>query len=183
MQVRRATVADAQEIARLHIASWQVTYVNELPADFLAGLSLAARTARWRTQIEQGAHVLLAEENDVLIGFVSCGPANYGESRSPEEWQIYNLHVTPSRHGQGIGGPLFDKAVQLGRERGATTLMLWVVRTNANARAFYERRGMRHDGVSQEGYQAPGAVFDEIRYTMKLGDLNRSSRPGAQGEY
>lgn len=181
MLIRQATIEDAQEIARLHIVSWQATYANELPSDFLAGLDLGARTARWRGQIEQGVQVLLAEEDGFLIGYVSCGPAQYGESLRPEEWQIYNLHVTPPRHGQGIGSVLFDRAVQLGRQSGATGLMLWVVRTNTNARAFYERKGMRHDGISQEGHFAPGAVLDEIRYKMTLGSTGRPARAGHEG--
>lgn len=174
MVVRQATARDAEEIARLQIASWQATYVNELPADFLATQDLAARTEGWQCQIEQGTEVLLAEEDGRLVGFVACGPARYGGSQEPREWQIYNLHSAPSRHGRGIGSVLFERAVRLGRAWGARDLMLWVVRTNTTARTFYEHRGMRPDGVEQEGHIAPGIFLDEIRYRMNLADTCRS---------
>jgi ribosomal protein S18 acetylase RimI-like enzyme len=111
---------------------------------------------------------VVAEEDDVLVGFVACGPAHDAESLRNNEWEIHNLHVAPTRHGQGIGSALFESAVRLGRERGAAALMLWVVRTNTDARAFYERRGMLHDGGEQEHSIAPGLVLHEVRYKMAL---------------
>jgi ribosomal protein S18 acetylase RimI-like enzyme len=180
--VRRAEVGDAEAIARLYIASWQATYANELPADFLAGQDLSAHKAAWQSKIRQGVDVLVVEQGGALVGFVACGPPRQGQPAGAEStggdppagedreewWQIYSIHVNPARHREGIGRVLFDGALRLGQDRGAKDLMLWVVRTNTPARAFYERRGMYLDGVEQAHTVGPGLVFDEVRYRMKL---------------
>jgi len=166
--VREATTSDARQIAQLHIASWQATYTSELPSGFRARQDPVAHAAGWLRQLEEGVHVQVAEENGNMVGFVACGPGRGGLSLREEEWEIYNLHVAPSRQGQGIGGALFENAVRLGREHGARTLILWVVRTNARARAFYEWKGMRQDGGEQEHKIGLGHVLHEVRYRMKL---------------
>jgi ribosomal protein S18 acetylase RimI-like enzyme len=165
--LRQATENDAGRVARLHIASWQVTYVRELPASFLAALNLVERTASWRTQLQHGATVVVAEDAGELTGFVACGPARDEESERGT-WEIYNLHVDPARHGQGIGSALFNRAVFLGRERDATQLVLWVVVTNSAARRFYELKRMVPDGAQQEQAVGNGHVLREVRYRMKL---------------
>jgi ribosomal protein S18 acetylase RimI-like enzyme len=166
--VREATTRDARQIAQLHIASWQATYTNELPSDFLARQDPVAHAAGWLRQIEGGVLVQVGEENGNLVGFVACGPGRDGLSFRDGEWEIYNLHVAFSRQGQGIGSAMFENAVRLAREHGARSLILWVVRTNTPARAFYERKGMRHDGGEREHSVGPGHVLHEVRYRMRL---------------
>ena len=160
----RAAEHDAERIASLHIASWRATYTRELSQAVLQRQDVAAHTAAWRRRLAEGVEVFLAEGGGELAGFVACGPARGGSS---EEWEIYNLHVAPTRHGQGLGSLLFDAALELGRERGARELVLWVVRTNDPARRFYERKGMRSDGGEQE--RAMGdETLHEVRYKMDL---------------
>jgi len=168
MVIRQATKSDIPEIARLHIASWRATYVKELPEDFLASQDLEGRTARWQARFAEGVQVLVAEDAGALVGFVAFGPAHDPESFREGDWEIHNIHVEPSRHGQGIGRALFERAVSACREHGAAGVMLWVVKTNAAARAFYERLGMRHDGGEQEHTVQPGMVLHEVRYRMPL---------------
>ena len=167
--LRRASVGDAERIARLHIASWRRTYIREMPAAFLEGLDVVARTARWRRQLEDGVNVVAAEDGADLTGYVSCGPARDTPSGSGT-WQIYNLHVAPSRHRQGIGSALFNAAVELAREAGARELVLWVVDSNSNARSFYEHKGMQVDGRRQERFEGGDFSLDEVLYRIELSD-------------
>jgi ribosomal protein S18 acetylase RimI-like enzyme len=103
-----------------------------------------------------------------------------------ETFEIYNLHVAPERHGQGVGRALFAEALELARGAGARTLSLWVVESNANARRFYERQGMRADGARQVHPLGPGAELREMRYRRDVGDPTdedvrqrlRSASPG-----
>jgi GNAT superfamily N-acetyltransferase len=168
MVVREAGVEDAPQIAQLHIASWKATYADELSADFLAAQDLAVRTVIWRSHIERGVDVWVAEEDGSLVGFIACGAERAAGSSRDQKWEIYNLHVARPRQGQGIGVVLFDSAVRLGREHGAAGLVLWVARTNISARTFYERRGMKHDGGQHERTVGPGEVLHEVRYSMRL---------------
>ena len=168
MVIRQATTKDIPEIARLHIASWCATYVEELPPEFLASQDLEGRTARWKARFAEGVKVLVAEAAGALVGFVAFGPAHDPESFKAGDWEIHNIHVEPSRHGQGIGRLLFERAIRACREHGAAGVMLWVVKTNAKARAFYDHMGMRHDGGEQDHTVQSGIALHEVRYRMPL---------------
>ena len=157
---------DAPRIAELQLASWRVTYTAELSAAFLARQTTEAWTEHWRGRIANGENLILAEDATALVGFVACGPARV-RSVSTLEWQIYNIHVAPGRHGEGIGGMLFQATAALGRSRGARQLMVWVVETNHNARAFYEALRMRCDGAAQENHKYE-EVLHEVRYRVDL---------------
>jgi ribosomal protein S18 acetylase RimI-like enzyme len=166
--VRRATAEDGPQIEEIYAASWRATYVNELPAGFLHGKGLAAEAARWRRRIAEGIDVLVAEEAGNVIGHVTCGPAHDAVSQDSGEWEIHSLHVAPAHYRLGVGSALFSGAARVGRERGARELVLWVVRTNVRARAFYEREGMRHDGGEQDHNVGCGQVLHEVHYRMGL---------------
>jgi ribosomal protein S18 acetylase RimI-like enzyme len=157
-----------ERIARLHVLSWQATYTRELSPEFLAGMDLESRCAAWRSQLEQGVAVSLAEDGSELLGFVASGPVRDPSSNTSTVWEIYNLHVAPRHHGHGFGSELFEDAARLGREAGAIEMLLWVVSTNNSARAFYEHKRMRYDGGLQEQDVGRGELLREVRYRMRL---------------
>jgi ribosomal protein S18 acetylase RimI-like enzyme len=170
--LRRASTGDAERIAQLHIASWRRTYVREMPAAFLDGLDVEARTARWQQQLQEGVRVFVAEGEAELTGYVACGPARDTLAESGA-WEIYNLHVISSRQRQGIGSALFTAAVGLGRQEGARELVLWVVDSNSNARSFYERKGMQVNGRRQERFVSGDFCLREVLYCMRLSGESR----------
>lgn len=167
--VRLATAGDAEGIAALHIASWRAVYRQELPAAFLGGLDSAARTTEWRRRLVDPALTVLVDTAEGSIrGFCAVGPAADPSEAVAGAWQIHQLHIAPDLRGGGIGSRLFDAALDLARAAGAPLVTLWVVDTNAQARRFYERRGMRADGARQRRDLAPGAVLHEVRYRLPL---------------
>ncbi|MBA5819077.1 GNAT family N-acetyltransferase, partial [Escherichia coli] len=75
IDIRAATSADAPAIADIHVASWQATYTDIMPAPFLAGLSVEKRTAAWRYALGAGRpRVALAITNDAPAGWIAYGP-------------------------------------------------------------------------------------------------------------
>ena len=166
--LRTAREEDATRVGQLHLASWRVTYVNELSQGFRDEQDAATWEADWRSQIAGGLLVILAEEREgsALDGFVACGPPR-GSTSPLGGWEIYNLHTAPGRYGSGIGTSLFNAAANRGRQQGARQLFLWVVKTNTKARAFYEAKGMRLDGGEQE-HRVGDETLYEVRYRMEL---------------
>ena len=160
----RAREEDARRIAELHLASWRATYTRELSHAFHDSQDVAAWAAEWRGHLADGVSVILAEGADRLDGFVACGPMR-GRSSTLIEWEIYNIHVAPARHGEGLGSTLFNAGAELGRQRGARQLVLWVVKTNNPARAFYEAKGMKYDGGEQE-HVLGDQTLHEVRYRI-----------------
>jgi ribosomal protein S18 acetylase RimI-like enzyme len=168
MRIRRGGEEDAAGIARLHVASWQATYRDELPAAFLDGQDVDARRGHWEAEVRGGTGVLVAEDRGDLVGFVAFGPARDEDADASRTFQIHNLHAAPSRHGRGIGRALFEDALAEARAHGAREVTLWVVETNANARRFYERQGMEPDGARRTQPVGDGAELREVRYRCRL---------------
>lgn len=167
--LRRARPADAAAVAALHIASWRAAYRDELPAAFLASLSVEERAPGWRERLASPATtVLLLERGGELLGFAASGPTLDADASGAAVWELYNLHVAPGLRSGGIGTRLFEETLALGRGAGRTAVSLWVVATNAPARRFYEKHGMEPDGATRIHELGPGARLHEVRYRRSL---------------
>jgi GNAT superfamily N-acetyltransferase len=168
--VRRATTADARAIAEIGVAGWATAYRGILPAEFLAGLSVAAREAAWQSMLANdegdGAPAWIAERNRRVIGFVASGPPRDEDVPLPGA-EVYAIYVLPDAWRSGAGRALLTTAVDHWRGRGAKTLVLWVLEANLAGRAFYEAMGWSDDGHRQEidfgAFSAP-----EVRYRLRV---------------
>jgi GNAT superfamily N-acetyltransferase len=164
--VRAAAPPDASAMAALHLRAWRATYAGLIPDEFLAGLTVEAREARWRhsltaPEVAPGERVILvAEEAGIVVGFVAAGHARGDDELGMGE--VYAINVDPPAWGRGAGRSLLTAATAALDARFATSI-LWVVERNPRARAFYERAGWSPDGKTKtESYG--GADVNNFRY-------------------
>jgi [ribosomal protein S18]-alanine N-acetyltransferase len=68
---------------------------------------------------------------------------------------LESIFVVESRRGQGVGHALFATAAAWARDQGAGRLQLEVRSGHRAAVRFYERAGMRREGVRPGYYRAP----------------------------
>lgn len=167
--IRVAVPADAPEIARIHIRTWQTAYRGQLPDDLLEAMTgqLERRTAFWREHISTGASargqtVLVAEEKGDVVGFATCGPSE-DEPRDPTTGELYAIYVDPEHWDHGHGRDLFGKAREVLARAGFREAMLWVLTSNARARRFYEIAGWRADGGTKTDHRGE-VELSEVRY-------------------
>lgn len=170
--VRDAEPKDAEDIARVHVASWQVAYEHIFPAEALARLDDAAdrRAAFWLREIE--AHVplsstLVAEDADGIIGFVDVRPSRDEDAEPERTGELTAIYVAPRAWGTGAGRFLMAEALERLRTSEFEDATLWVLEDNPRARRFYEVAGWRADGRVKEDefLQTP---VREVRYRIKL---------------
>ena len=141
MEIREAKVADALEIARVHVDSWRSTYAGMMPQDYLDQLDVEKRAHRWEEILSSGepkeANLVAVIEGKVA-GFTSIGP-----SRSPSlpfAGELYALYLDDAHQKKGIGKALFLEAVREIRERKWESMVVWVLKENPTCR-FYEKMG------------------------------------------
>src|SRR5579864_125371 len=138
--VRRADIDDAPAIAQVHVSTWRSTYRGMLPDDFLDSLSEANYAARWRRGIGDGrSRVYVAEDADGTVGFASGGPEHAGKDGFVGE--LYALYVDDRAQRRGHGRELVHAVADGFRGMGLHDMIIWVLRDNLGARAFYERLG------------------------------------------
>jgi ribosomal protein S18 acetylase RimI-like enzyme len=153
--------ADAAALAQVHVESWRETYSGFLPQMYLERMSVALHERQWRHRLLSTREATLAAEGHLgLVGYVS---AQRARRRGPgEEAEISTLYVLRAAQGVGLGRALFTAAARVMAARGASALVLWVLRDNLKARGFYERLGGVVDQAGEEF--VGGAVVASVRY-------------------
>ena len=113
------------------IALWQRTWQQAYPS-----IDFAARVPwwreRWRAELVPNAHIVVAERQTNLIGFVTIDLKSY----------LDQLVVSPEHWGSPLGNALVDEAKRLSPDR----ITLLVNTDNTRAIRFYERNGFVHAG-------------------------------------
>ena len=144
VSLRRAEAADAEALAHLHLDVWDDAYTGLMPQGILDDRreKVAERVTRWEEILEQSRPILLAEDEEGVVGFASTGPAR--DNDMEELLELYSLYVRAAYWGTGVGYALFESAV------GDRAAYLWVLAGNERAIRFYERQGFRLDGTEDE---------------------------------
>lgn len=159
--VRPAREGDADDLARVQVASWRCGLAGIVPSALLAELTSQEATAvwqdRWREAIASpptSRHRVLAAVSGALprevVGFVSAGPATDADRWPGTDAEIYELRVSPERTGQGHGSRLVHAAADTLVGDGFRTVSIWVLETDAGLQRFLESSGWAADGARGE---------------------------------
>lgn len=159
--VRAATLDDAAAIAHVNVSSWRSSFGGMLPDEFLASLSEANYAERWKRVIVEGrSKVYVAEDETGVVGFASGGRERAGEQGYKGE--LYAIYVMDAAKRRGFGRELVRAMVGGLRELALGDMIVWVLRDNAPARAFYERLGGVY--VRSQPTTIGRATVEEVSY-------------------
>lgn len=146
-KVRKAVPADADEVARLHVRSWQSAYRGLLGSEYLDGLRPEVWAARYtfgRVGLRMPS-TLVAVDGAAIRGLVTTGLARADDI--PSFGELMAIYVDPAYTGTGVGRLLITAARERLRLVGVPGVLLWVLDANVGARRFYERDGWSFDGT------------------------------------
>jgi ribosomal protein S18 acetylase RimI-like enzyme len=177
MEIRGATVDDAEALARVHIDSWRAGYRGLVPEPYLAALDYAQRAQRYQAALaERTEETYVAVEGGEVLGLltlVACRDADLDLQKTGE---ISRIYLAPRHWRKGFGRALCRYGEALLEARGYSLAMLWVFRDNEPARRFYEAMGFKADGASKTLH--PGTALEAVRYRKEL----VSGEPAARAE-
>jgi GNAT superfamily N-acetyltransferase len=145
--IRRATSTDADALARGAVEG-VADYVAFAPAGW-GPPDLLAELAHTRVVLGDPVfHCFVAELAGEAVGQVTVVPAAHAARpvEEPELGHLRNLYVARSQWGSGLASALLRTAEQDARDRGFTTLRLFVAEGQARARRFYGREGWEPAG-------------------------------------
>jgi ribosomal protein S18 acetylase RimI-like enzyme len=135
------TLADVEEIARVHVQCWQESYADLLPEELLKNLSVDAKIAQWRQTVSNPqVFKRVAREAGRIVGFVSCGPAREGAAKGADG-EIFAIYVLQAFHGRKIGRSLIAASARFWLSKGGRNLIVLSMAGNHQASAFYEALG------------------------------------------
>jgi GNAT superfamily N-acetyltransferase len=167
LHVRAATSSDAQDVAAIHIAAWRRAFRGQIPTEVLDALDEAKRAEQFvQILADINASLQVAVKESILVGFFLLKPATDADLPS-QTAEIDALYVDPEHWRRGVGLALIEAAFAVATARAFTDLTLWVLESNAMARAFYAHAGFVADGA-RKVVNRPQYSRVEIRYRRKL---------------
>jgi ribosomal protein S18 acetylase RimI-like enzyme len=176
-QIRLAQIEDARAIAAVHINTWQYAYRGQIPDEFLDGMSIERRTARWHEILSRSAdlqeHVLVADVDGKIVGFCVVGRSR-DEDADETVGELYAIYIDAQTMNHGVGSALLKIGLAYLAEQGYARATLWVMESNQRARRFYERKGWVADGTTRTEAVA-NTVVAQVRYTIQF--LEQQSQP------
>lgn len=169
VSVRPAGTADVPDIARIQLDTWRQAYAAWLPAAVLDQVAPAEAERTWRQALTAAPtarhHVLVAQEQRWLVGFVAFGPAP--EDVGGPVGVIDTLLVEPRWGRRGHGSRLLAAAVDLMRADALRAAQTWVPEPDAASLAFYTSAGWERDGYARS-LETDGASVTEVRLHVSL---------------
>jgi len=134
--IRHANSADASAIVYINHQTWRSAYQKILPSTVFdqRDQTIPDKIERLTKQLkEKSAHMLVAEFEDRLVGFVS-----YGASRSDHaDGEIYAIYLLDSHQRHGLGRQLFLAAAQALNDMGFKDCIVWCLSDNPSY-SFYK---------------------------------------------
>ncbi|MDO4606693.1 MAG: GNAT family N-acetyltransferase [Bowdeniella nasicola] len=168
VHVRPMTLADAHDVARVHVASWQQAYPGIMPQHVLDSLSVQDRTAALHRRLRTGSPMryLVGEVDGKIAGFATVGPCR-DEDSSTDDAELVALYVDPPYLRRGVGTALLNQAKVTAKGLGCRRMILWVLKENSGARAFYRRAGLRQEST-RGTYSIAGTDLVKMRYSCPV---------------
>lgn len=149
--IRRATSADAPELADLAARTFRETFAHTCsPNDMALHLSTHYSPALQGAEIADAAvDVLLALSDGRLAGFAQLRVGEVAPPcvRAETPAELWRFYVDQPWHGRGVAAVLMAAAVEAAHLRRADTLWLSVWEGNQRARSFYARHGFGPAGT------------------------------------
>jgi ribosomal protein S18 acetylase RimI-like enzyme len=126
----------------VQVASWQTTYRDIVPEDYLSAMTVEDHARRWGRLLARPGNLELTfvvEEEGRVVGFAMGGREREGDRHFPGE--LYAIYLLQEAQRHGHGRALVEAVSGALLERGLRSMLVWVLRDNVGARHFYERLG------------------------------------------
>ncbi len=172
IQLRRATVFDAEAIAAIRIEGWRTSYRGMIPDSYLDEMDMNENVLHWRTILqalpvkEDALCVYVAVSEDEIVGFVSA--MKLAEPKLDKQGEINAIYIRPQWQRCGIGKRMMHKAARSLQAMGCQSCVIWVIDGNAQARNFYEELG--GEILVEQEFSWDGLDLTEVGYGWN--DLN-----------
>ncbi len=173
MDVRWGRLEDAERIAVVHVAGWQIGYRGQLPDELLDSLTPEQRVPRWTQSLQTSAWptsgTLVAEsEARVVLGFAHLLATRDTDGDPERVCEVAGFYVAPAAWRQGVGRVLMETAVSQMQAAGYLEATLWVLEGNDRAIDFYRAMGFRLDHLTKDDVVGDGFRVTDLRLRRVL---------------
>lgn len=144
MEIRRVSLNDIDQLQKIGRQTFQETF-SELNSEenmrnyLEEGFSEEKLTAELN---DENSEFYFATLDNEVIGYLKV---NFGESQTElkdnKALEIERIYVSKEFHGKSVGQLLYDKAIQIAKQKAADYVWLGVWEENPRAISFYKKNG------------------------------------------
>ena len=144
MKIRKVNIQDVEKLKEIGRQTFSETFSSEnSEEDMREYLKKGFSTEKLKTELtDKNAEFYFAELDDKVIGYLKV---NFGQSQTEikdkNALEIERIYVLKEFHGKKIGEILYDKAIELAKEKNVEYIWLGVWEENPRAIRFYEKNG------------------------------------------
>ena len=160
MKIRKINIDDLEALRNLSIQTFMETFEEvNTEEDMQKYLDENLSIEKLKTELENvNSEFYFAENNGEILGYLKLNFKDAQTEKLKENhFEIERIYVLKAFLGQKIGQILFDKAIEIGREKNLEYVWLGVWEENHRAIKFYEKNGFeifgKHDFVLGEDVQ------------------------------
>ena len=154
MKIRKINIDDLETLRYLSIQTFKETFEEvNTEEDMQKYLDENLSIEKLKTELENvNSEFYFAENNDEILGYLKLNFKDAQTEKLEENhFEIERIYVLKAFLGQKIGQILFDKAIEIGREKNLEYVWLGVWEENHRAIRFYGKNGFeifgKHDFV------------------------------------
>jgi GNAT superfamily N-acetyltransferase len=168
VSIRRATLADADQIAEVYVRTSRVAERGYVPDADLDAMTPGDYLESWHRRLgsPEPHATWVAEIEDEMVGFCYVEPSP-DDDATATTGHVDMLFVLPEHAGRGIGARLLAEGVAFLGRHGFAEGTLWALERNRRTRRFYEREGWTTTDARRR-YDQGGYAIDLIRYVRPL---------------
>ena len=160
MKIRKINIDDLEALRNLSIQTFKETFEEvNTEEDMQKYLIEKLSIEKLKTELEYvNSEFYFAENNGEILGYLKLNFKDAQTEKLEENhFEIERIYVLKAFLGQKIGQILFDKAIEIGREKNLEYVWLGVWEENHRAIRFYGKNGFeifgKHDFVLGEDVQ------------------------------
>ena len=154
MKIRKINIDDLETLRYLSIQTFKETFEEvNTEEDMQKYLDENLSIEKLKTELENvNSEFYFAENNGEILGYLKLNFKDAQTEKVEENYfEIERIYVLKAFLGQKIGQILFDKAIEIGREKNLEYVWLGVWEENHRAIRFYGKNGFeifgKHDFV------------------------------------
>ncbi len=144
MNIRKVNIQDVEKLKEIGKLTFAETFSSENSEENMKQyLENGFKTEKLTAELtDQNTEFYFAELDGKIIGYLKV---NVGQSQTEikdkDALEIERIYVLKAFHGKKVGQILFDKAIELAREKSVEYVWLGVWEQNPRAIRFYEKNG------------------------------------------
>ena len=164
--IRNVEEKDLKKVAEISVKGWKYAYRGIIDDEYLDSMDANVTYERMKSNYKEG-HFIVAADGERILAFCRYSDV-YRDNPDDDkiDCELCAIYVDWEIRGNGIGSAIVEFVKNYFKSIGKHTMILWCLRDNMSARAFYEKMGGKEEGL--KSFEKGGKTYQEVGYVYDL---------------